>query len=350
MEVRDFPLALLPRVTHRELQLGRRLRRHLGADAPEALQRWAREWLGLTAGGELSLRVGHVHAGPLDGALHQRLQRASRWILHGTDAQQALVALDRPLGREVAALLLRARRAPAVHDGVVEGIVSFALDGLLGELQPRSWMLCEPPAPLPAASTELIVVETRVTLRRRRFVAWLLIDDEAVAALDESAPAWRARWLDGLDWPATLELTRVPIDSAQLGSLQVGDAVVWPDCPKSVPRSLRLVVGRGSFGVELSDDRITITEPFRPKTGASKMSAEGDTTVVGELEVEVAVELGRVRMSAAELMQLGTGDALTVGRPVGGKLDLRVGGRLIASGELVDVEGEAGVRITDLYD
>ena len=66
---------------------------------------------------------------------------------------------------------------------------------------------------------------------------------------------------------------------------------------------------------------------------------------VGEVPVVVRVELGSVQLLAREWAALGPGDVLTVGRKVAEPVVLRVGGAEVARGELVDVEGEVGVRI-----
>ena len=72
--------------------------------------------------------------------------------------------------------------------------------------------------------------------------------------------------------------------------------------------------------------------------------------IADHLPLEVAVELGRVQFAAAHVLGLGVGDVLTLDRPVGDVVDLRVGGHLLARGELVDVDGEAGVRLTEVFD
>ena len=76
----------------------------------------------------------------------------------------------------------------------------------------------------------------------------------------------------------------------------------------------------------------------------------GADQLLGELPVEVVCELGRVTMSGRELLELRPGAVLPVGRPLAGPIDLTVGGRVVARGELVDVEGEIGVRITQIND
>lgn len=76
---------------------------------------------------------------------------------------------------------------------------------------------------------------------------------------------------------------------------------------------------------------------------------ELERQVIDELEVELVVELGRVELSLAELSRLGVGDVLALGQPLGGGVDVWAGGRRIGRGELVDVDGETGVRLTELF-
>ena len=61
--------------------------------------------------------------------------------------------------------------------------------------------------------------------------------------------------------------------------------------------------------------------------------------------VVVRVELGVVELPAREWAALADGDVLTLGRKLGDLVVLRVGGVEVARGELVQVEGEYGIRI-----
>lgn len=76
--------------------------------------------------------------------------------------------------------------------------------------------------------------------------------------------------------------------------------------------------------------------------------ADGEATTIESLEhapVVVRVELGTVEMKAREWAELGPGDVIALGRRVGDPAILRVGGVELARGELVQVDGEYGVRI-----
>jgi type III secretion protein Q len=68
--------------------------------------------------------------------------------------------------------------------------------------------------------------------------------------------------------------------------------------------------------------------------------------IVGETPIVVRLELGSLEMSAADWAALRPGDVVACGRRIEDPVVLRAGGREIARGELVNIEGELGVRIT----
>lgn len=75
---------------------------------------------------------------------------------------------------------------------------------------------------------------------------------------------------------------------------------------------------------------------------ASPLEAMGDTPV------QLTVELARLSVPLGELASLAPGAVLRTGRPLGEPVQLRAGDRVIGQGELVEVEGELGVRLLDL--
>jgi len=68
----------------------------------------------------------------------------------------------------------------------------------------------------------------------------------------------------------------------------------------------------------------------------------------GDAPVDVVVELARVALPLGELAALRPGEVLVTGRSLGERVTLRVGERILAQGELVDVDGEIGVRILSI--
>jgi flagellar motor switch/type III secretory pathway protein FliN len=111
-----------------------------------------------------------------------------------------------------------------------------------------------------------------------------------------------------------------------------------------LPPDGRLVL-RGDE-VELSSDAADSTED----DAMSDADDLNQTLVDAALEapVVVRVELGAVSMTAAAWAKLRPGDVIETGRRVAEPVILRVAGRVVARGELVDVEGEVGVRVREL--
>jgi flagellar motor switch protein FliN/FliY len=67
-----------------------------------------------------------------------------------------------------------------------------------------------------------------------------------------------------------------------------------------------------------------------------------------DVPLEVAVELGRSRMSIQSLLALGPGSVVELDKVAGEPLDILVNGRLIARGEAVVVNDKFGIRLTDI--
>ena len=66
------------------------------------------------------------------------------------------------------------------------------------------------------------------------------------------------------------------------------------------------------------------------------------------VSMEVTVELGRTRLSVRELLALTPGDVLELDRAAGSPADLLVNGRLIARGEVVVVDEDFALRVTEI--
>jgi flagellar motor switch protein FliN/FliY len=67
-----------------------------------------------------------------------------------------------------------------------------------------------------------------------------------------------------------------------------------------------------------------------------------------EVSVELAVEIGRTQMTIRETLALGPGSIITLNRLAGEPVDLLVNGKPIARGEVVVIDEEFGLRITDV--
>jgi flagellar motor switch protein FliN/FliY len=96
--------------------------------------------------------------------------------------------------------------------------------------------------------------------------------------------------------------------------------------------------------------------PWPADAGPSGVATRGPGTLAGrggldmlhDVEMEVSAELGRTRMSVRELLSLSPGAIVELDRAAGSPADLLVNGRLIARGEVVVVDENFGIRITEI--
>jgi flagellar motor switch protein FliN/FliY len=77
-------------------------------------------------------------------------------------------------------------------------------------------------------------------------------------------------------------------------------------------------------------------------------SAATNVSILADIPVDVAIELGRRRMLLKELAALESDDIIELDQPMDRPLDLVVGGRVLARGELVMVGERVALRVTEV--
>lgn len=90
-----------------------------------------------------------------------------------------------------------------------------------------------------------------------------------------------------------------------------------------------------------------LDRPDLPDLGAGAAYQEArELRLLSEVQVELAVELGRVKLPLRDLLSLGPGAVLELDRAADAPVDVLVNGCLVAKGEVVVIDGEFGVRVT----
>jgi type III secretion system YscQ/HrcQ family protein len=379
--VRPYPFDRVARLLRAQVEAGRALLAHLPLEAGEA-------WLEAAAslGGPVQLSLDETYAFPVK-ELGARLGLASgpraadapallrlaapmdRYALLAIDPALAPRLARRALGVE-ASELVAARPLTPAEQGALGFLVAALVDGTalrvdgfvapgardLAWLFPDPWVLAldaRVRSPVGNGWARLLVPERlRVRTPLPRTAATLLARRDRLARAPVSL---------------RMEVGRTRLDRADFAGVQVRDVVLFenfgPRPPFGGPMALRL--GRGGFAANLGGDGLTILEPFRlgdwtmdkhDESAPPAATDEGDADraatdgLLRELPVEVVCELGRVTLTGRELLELRPGAVIPVGRPLAGPVDLTVGGRVVARGELVDVEGEIGVRVSQVND
>src|SRR4051795_4510395 len=86
-----------------------------------------------------------------------------------------------------------------------------------------------------------------------------------------------------------------------------------------------------------------------PLEPASAAGADGtDLRRLYDVPVELAVEIGRTRMTIGQTLELRPGSVVSLNRLAGEPVDLLINGKPIARGEVVVIDEEFGLRITDV--
>lgn len=86
------------------------------------------------------------------------------------------------------------------------------------------------------------------------------------------------------------------------------------------------------------------------RTTAGASIARRGIEMLHGVDMEVTVELGRTQMTVRDLLALAPGAVLELDRAAGSPADLLVNGRLIARGEVVVVDEDFGLRVTEVID
>ncbi|MGB8964470.1 MAG: flagellar motor switch protein FliN [Candidatus Cybelea sp.] len=68
-----------------------------------------------------------------------------------------------------------------------------------------------------------------------------------------------------------------------------------------------------------------------------------------QIPLHLTVEVGSCKMSVAEILKLGTGSIVVLDRAANHPVDLLVNNRPIARGEIVAIDENFGLRISELF-
>jgi flagellar motor switch protein FliN/FliY len=90
------------------------------------------------------------------------------------------------------------------------------------------------------------------------------------------------------------------------------------------------------------------SHPDLPPAAAS--SPQGDLSRLSEIPMELSVEIGRTHMTVGETLDLRVGSVVALERLAGETADLLVNGSAIARGEVVVIDEQYGLRITEILD
>ena len=89
----------------------------------------------------------------------------------------------------------------------------------------------------------------------------------------------------------------------------------------------------------------TVVEESQPK---SEADLEAGMSLLFDIELEATLQFGSREMPLREILELGPGDVVELDRHVSEPVDLVVGDRIVARGEVVVASGNFALRITEV--
>ncbi|MDR2390610.1 MAG: type III secretion system cytoplasmic ring protein SctQ [Planctomycetota bacterium] len=134
--------------------------------------------------------------------------------------------------------------------------------------------------------------------------------------------------------------------AGDLNRLARGDVVLAPPAA-----SRHLTVGRRfRFAADFQKGKLVADGKSMAGAAGAAVSVPDDAALAAldEAEVELRAEVGRMNVTLNELRRLSVGEVVEFATPVDSPATLVAGGRAVATGDLVDVGGRVGVRVTAL--
>ena len=98
---------------------------------------------------------------------------------------------------------------------------------------------------------------------------------------------------------------------------------------------------------EKKEVRVAEFEQFDDEENA-KINNMSNLKLVMSIPIEVSVELGRTRKKIKEVLEYGKGTIIQLDRQAGAQVDIIINGQKIAKGDVVVVDENFGVRITEI--
>lgn len=214
------------------------------------------------------------------------------------------------------------------------------------------------------------LVRLIITMTQRDFTDFVRAD----VPLDWLTPSVPISLLDdasrmGLEIPMRIELARTRLTASDWSGACVGDAVVFDGAVphrSGQPLQALLVCGQLAAAIQINpggEACLNAGFQWRTRNAAASAWALGpkketnmsvDSTPIDALTllaaapIEVVAEIGRLVMRADEITALHPGSVLALGLLTPHIVDIKIGDRSWAQGELVDVDGQLGVRLTSI--
>jgi type III secretion protein Q len=141
------------------------------------------------------------------------------------------------------------------------------------------------------------------------------------------------------------------LQSHDLENLECGDIIFCDEYFPGDDQSLQVMCGRGFIftgrlggsGIEISGRCDMSGEKEKPEE-----AGQGSLADLNSVDIYLSFDIGAKTVTLAELKELASGSVLETDRTLKSPVTVRANGKALARGELVDVAGKIGVRLTEM--
>lgn len=227
--------------------------------------------------------------------------------------------------------------------------------------------IADPLDPVLVLTARLVIAELLSYIRL--YIPYKLLEDLLLPSSDSVRLELLGRWMNVVSAVKTeliVELGEIKLLAEELASLEPSDIILLSGIgvrysDGELTGSVRARLGQNGAGCFSSDiisepssvkimlNSFTVsTQPKGEKEAMEEKDLAESAQFVQSVPVTIVVELGRRNMTIADVSRLRLGQIIDLKRTPSEPVDLTIDGKVIGKGELVDIEGDLGVRILKL--
>lgn len=161
-------------------------------------------------------------------------------------------------------------------------------------------------------------------------------------------PVRQVEFWQHVNVPAAIEIASSELLASQLSSLEVSDIVLVDDSSTVHATSLKLRLRSGDyFFAKLVPEGIVFN------TGLIQMNENdynNDTSSIEDIPVKLSFDLGEIELPFNQLKTITEGYTVPLDKPLPKAVTIRSHNKVVGLGDLVDIDGKIGVRVSHLFE
>lgn len=156
-----------------------------------------------------------------------------------------------------------------------------------------------------------------------------------------------------------IDVSREMVDNL-LGAVQTPAPAAAPSAPKAAAPAPQPQAASPSSAPVYAAQQVAAARPgavsnvpvqpvqFAPLKPSALSSVDSNISLIMDVPLQVTVELGRTKKLIRDILELTPGSIVEIDKLAGEPVDILVNGKLIAKGEVVVIDENFGVRITEI--